>query len=48
MPLKRHLETLAKHVKAGNMESAKRQAETLLRMYSRKTDQDKIRAALAA
>jgi hypothetical protein len=48
MPLKRHLETLEKHVKAGNLESAKRQAETLLRMYSRKADQDKIMATLAA
>lgn len=46
MPLNRHLENLAQYVKAGNMESAKRVAESLLRCYSRKSDQAKILAIL--
>jgi hypothetical protein len=46
MHLNRHLENLVKHVKAGNTESEKRVAESLLRRYSRKSDQVKILAAL--
>jgi hypothetical protein len=48
MTLSRHLETLARHVQAGNIESAKRQAESLLRMYGRASDQKKILETLNA
>lgn len=46
MTLARHLETLARHVKLGNVESAKQQAESLLRTYGRKADQKKIMETL--
>jgi hypothetical protein len=46
MPLSRHLENLKKHIKAGNMQSAKQVADSLMQRYSRKADQAKIKAAL--
>lgn len=46
MPLARHLESLARHVKAGNAQAAKQIAESLMRQYSRKSDKAKIQAAL--
>lgn len=46
MPLARHLETIKRHVQQGNNASAEKIAECLLRQYSRKADQAKIKAAL--
>lgn len=46
MTLSRHLESLAKHAKAGNMQSAKQQAESLKRMYASKAAHKKIDLAL--
>jgi hypothetical protein len=47
MPLSRHIENIKAYVAQGNKQSAEKIAESLLRMYSRKSDQAKIKAALA-
>lgn len=46
MPLSRHIETIRKHIALGNKQSAEKLAATLLRQYSRKSDQSKILASL--
>ena len=46
MPLSRHLETVRKHIAQGNRQSAENLVATLLRQYSRKSDQAKILSSL--
>jgi hypothetical protein len=47
MSLNRHLENVKAHIKAGNIDSAKRIAESLLRQYSSKAAQAKIKGIFA-
>jgi hypothetical protein len=46
MPLSRHLENIKTYKAQGNAYCAQKIAESLLRQYSRKADQVKIKAAL--
>jgi hypothetical protein len=43
MSLDRHLENVKAHIANGNIDSAKRIAESLLRQYSSKAAQNKIK-----
>ena len=47
MSLDRHLENVKAHIKAGNIDSAKQIAQSLLRQYSSKAAHAKIKGVFA-